>query len=73
MNTILPRDVARCPGKDCPERNECARYLAGLSGEQGLTRWFLPLIADGECGEKIPIDDCRCGGAQECCGSLASW
>lgn len=54
----LPRDITRCHGRDCPARNDCARFTS--RPENVVLSWATTLNPDGDPGDClffIPITD----------------
>jgi hypothetical protein len=47
----LPYDIARCPGKDCPLKETCLRFLDKGEGAYHLVMMVDPPYKDGNCDQ----------------------
>jgi len=59
MKTYLAYDIARCTGKkDFEPCKDCARQVFNKPEHCGSWQpWTGPTIKDGECVNKIPMDE----------------
>ena len=54
----LPRDVARCPGNDCNEKESCMRYLSSTIDDEAGPHTY-SFFNPKTCVFKIEIDNER--------------
>jgi hypothetical protein len=52
----LPKDVARCTGEDCIEREFCKRYLT-IPFDADIGRYTYAFFNPKNCEHKIEVDE----------------